>query len=56
MPGLPYANPSAFGTSPALEIRTEQIVGETVDLELMLMTNDYMTGEVVHVDRDGRFV
>ena len=34
----------------------ERIVGETVALDLMLMTNDYMTGEVVHVDRGGCFV
>lgn len=29
---------------------------EGAQVILMLMTNDYMTGEVVHVDGGGRFV
>jgi NAD(P)-dependent dehydrogenase (short-subunit alcohol dehydrogenase family) len=29
---------------------------EVVQVILMLMTNDYLTAEVVHVDGDGRFV
>jgi NAD(P)-dependent dehydrogenase (short-subunit alcohol dehydrogenase family) len=29
---------------------------EVAQVILMLMTNDYMTGEVVHVDGGGRFV
>lgn len=29
---------------------------EVAQVILMLMTNDYMTGEVVHMDGDGRFV
>ena len=29
---------------------------EVAQVILMLMANEYMTGEVVHVDRDGRFV
>lgn len=38
---------------PGKRIGTSDEVAQVI---LMLMTNDYMTGEVVHVDGGGRFV